>query len=90
MAEKGRKDKNTTEKSRRSPALALLLVLLIAAAFFMLSDVSFIKSARDAVMQKFGYESVDTERRPVRAAAMTELSADWMPARFRSTTASIT
>ena len=61
MAKDSHKETNTKDKSRRSPALALLLVLLIAAAFFMLSDVSFIKSARDAVMQKFGYESVDTE-----------------------------
>ena len=59
MAEKDRKDNNTKEKSRRSPALALLLVLLIAAAFFVMSDVPFIKSARDAVMEKLGYESIE-------------------------------
>ena len=59
MAEKDRKDNNTKEKSRRSPALALLLVLLIAAAFFVMSDVPFIKSAKDAVMEKLGYESIE-------------------------------
>ena len=59
MSEKDRKDRNTKEKSRRSPALALLLVLLIAAAFFVMSDVPFIKSARDAVMEKLGYESIE-------------------------------
>ena len=64
MSEKNYKDKNTKEKSRRSPALALLLVLLIAAAFFIMSDVSFIKSARDAVMEKLGYESIEPDAEP--------------------------
>ena len=64
MAEKDRKDKNTNEKSRRSPALALLLVLLIAAVFFIMSDVPFIKSARDAVMEKLGYESIEPDAEP--------------------------
>ena len=83
MAEKDRKDKNTNEKSRRSPALALLLVLLIAAVFFIMSDVPFIKSARDAVMQKFGYESVDTETEEpdngggTIAAGSTTLTNNW-------------
>lgn len=49
---------NKREKSRRSPALALLLALLIAAAFFVMSDASFIKTARDSLMQKLGYEAV--------------------------------
>ena len=61
MAEKDRKDRNTKEKSRRSPALALLLVLLIAAAFFFMSDASFVKSARDSLLLKLGYEAVDPE-----------------------------
>ena len=51
--------KNTNEKSRRSPALALLLVLLIAAAFFVMSDIPLIKSARDSLMHKLGYEAID-------------------------------
>ena len=62
MAEKDRKEtntKDTKEKSRRSPALALLLVLLIGSAFFGMSDVPFVKSARDALLQKLGYEAVD-------------------------------
>ncbi len=59
MAEKSRTEKKTTDRSRRSPALALLLVLLIAAAFFIMSDVPFIKTARDGLMQKLGYEAVD-------------------------------
>ena len=60
MAEKSRTEKKTTDRSRRSPALALLLVLLIAAAFFIMSDVPFIKTARDGLMQKLGYEAVDS------------------------------
>ena len=59
MAEKDRKKKDTKDKSRRSPALALLLVLLIAGAFFVMSDVPFVKSARDALMEKLGYESIE-------------------------------
>jgi len=52
--------KNKAEKSRRGPALALLLVLLIAAAFFLMSDISFVKSARDSLMGRLGYVSEDT------------------------------
>ncbi len=52
---------NNYSKSRRSPALALLLVLMLAGAFFFMSDVSFVKSARDALMQKIGYVAVDSE-----------------------------
>ena len=59
MAKDSRKETNKKDKSRRSPALALLLVLLIAAAFFIMSDVPFIKSARDGLMQKLGYEAVE-------------------------------
>ena len=51
--------KDNSNKSRRSPALALLLVLLIAAAFFVMSDTPFIKSARDSLMHKLGYEAID-------------------------------
>lgn len=64
MAEKDRKDKNTKEKSRRSPALALLLVLLIAAASFVMSDIPFIKGARDALMEKLGYEAIEPDAEP--------------------------
>ena len=59
MAKESRKETNTKEKSRRSPTLALLLVLLIAAAFFVMSDAPFIKSARDALLEKLGYEAVE-------------------------------
>ena len=59
MAEKGQKNRNINERSRRRPALALLLVLLLAAAFFAMSDVPFIKNARDSLMQRLGYEAVD-------------------------------
>lgn len=52
--------KNNKAKSRPRPALALLLVLLIAAAFFLLSDIGFVKSARDALMGRLGYVSEDT------------------------------
>ena len=54
MRETGNK-RNTHKKS----TLALLLVLLIAAAFFVMSDTPFIKGARDALMQKPGYEAID-------------------------------
>jgi DNA-entry nuclease len=36
-----------------------LLAVLIAAAFFVMSDAPLVKGARDALMQKLGYESVD-------------------------------
>lgn len=52
-------DKDIAKKSRRSPALALILVLLLAAAFFVMSDVPFIKGARDSLMQKLGYQAVE-------------------------------
>lgn len=59
MAKKGQDNKNKSERSRQRPALALLLVVLIAAAFFVMSDIPFVKSTRDALMQKLGYEAVD-------------------------------
>jgi len=59
MAKDRESKTNNREKSRRSPALALLLVLLLAAAVFVMSDAPFIKSARDTLMQKLGYVSVD-------------------------------
>ena len=55
------KKNNTNGKSRRRPALALVLVLLIAAVFFVMSDIPFIKGARDSLMHKLGYESVDQD-----------------------------
>ena len=61
MAQKSQDSNNTKNKSRQRPALALLLVVLLAAAFFMMSDVSFVKSARDSLMQKFGYEAIEQE-----------------------------
>ena len=59
MADKGRTEKKKNDKSRRSPALALLLVLLVAAAFFVMSDAPFIRSAREGLMQKLGYEAIE-------------------------------
>ncbi len=59
MAENSSTEKKKTDRSRRSPALALLLVLLIAAAFFVMSDMPFIKTARDGLMQKLGYEAIE-------------------------------
>jgi len=58
MADKSRTEKKKTVKSRRSPALALLLTLMLASGYFAVSDVPFIKDARDALMQKLGYEAV--------------------------------
>ena len=63
MAKQNNAKTNTTEKSRRTPALALLLVVLIAAAFFVMSDAPLVKGARDALMQKLGYEAVDESGR---------------------------
>ena len=77
MAEKDRKYKNTNEKSRRSPALALLLVLLIAAAFFFMSDVSFVKNARDSLLLKLGYETVDSETEDTENNNGTSKPAEW-------------
>ena len=54
MRESGNK-----RNSHRNPTLVLLLVLLIAAAFFVMSDAPFIKGARDALMEKLGYEAID-------------------------------
>ena len=54
-----KKDKVKGNNDRRRLVPALLLVLLITAAFFVLSDVSFVKNARDSLMQKLGYEAVD-------------------------------
>ena len=59
MAQNSQDNNNKNSRSRQRPALALLLVVLIAAAFFIMSDVPFVKSARDALMQKLGYEAVD-------------------------------
>ena len=61
MAKESQNNKNTSERSRQRPALALLLVVLIAAAFFIMSDAPFVKSARDSLMQKLGYEAIDQE-----------------------------
>ena len=61
MPKANQKNNNTDDRSRQRPALVLLLVVLIAAAFFIMSDISFVKSARDALMQKLGYEAIDQE-----------------------------
>lgn len=59
MSQKKTKDRNSENNYRRSSALALVLVLLIAAAFFVMSDAPLIKGARDSLMQKLGYEAID-------------------------------
>lgn len=46
--------------SRRKPALALLIVLLLAVLIFLFSDAPFVKSARDALMSRLGYVSEET------------------------------
>ena len=46
--------------SRRKPALALLIVLLLAVLIFLFSDATFVKNARDALMSKLGYVSEET------------------------------
>lgn len=77
MAEKDRKETNTKEKSRRSPALALLLVLLIAAAFFVMSDVPFVKSARDSLLLKLGYEAIEPEVEGPENGNDTDKPVEW-------------
>ena len=49
---------NQNQNKTRLPII-LLLVVLIACAFFIMSDASFVKSARDSLMQKLGYEAID-------------------------------
>lgn len=53
--------------SRRKPALALLIVLLLAVLIFLFSDAPFVKSARDALMIRLGYVSEErvNEEEPV-------------------------
>ena len=53
------RDKRNDNNSRRKPGRVLVLVILLAAAFFLMSDAPLVKGARDALMQKLGYESVD-------------------------------
>ena len=56
-----KKDKGKENNDRRRLVPALLLVLLITAAFFVMSDIPFVKGARDSLMQKFGYEAIEQE-----------------------------
>ena len=56
-----KKDKGKGNNNRPRLVPALLLVLLITAAFFVTSDAPFIKSARDSLMHKLGYEAIDQE-----------------------------
>ena len=60
MAKESQNNKNTRDRSRRRPALGLLLVILIAAAFFIMSDAPLIKNARDSLMHKLGYEAIES------------------------------
>ena len=51
---------NSKQNSRRKRLLpAMIIVVLLAAVFFAVSDASFIKTARDSLMQKLGYEAID-------------------------------
>ena len=61
MNQKKTKDRNSEKNYRRSPALAFVLVILIAVALFLMSDAPFIKGARDSLMHKLGYEAIDQE-----------------------------
>lgn len=61
MANTSPEKQKTSDRSRRRPALALLLVLLIAAAFFVMSDAPLVKSARDSLMHRLGYEAIDQD-----------------------------
>ena len=61
MAQNSQENNNKNSRSRQRPALALLLVVLIAAAFFIMSDIPFVKSARDSLMHRLGYEAIDQE-----------------------------
>ena len=72
--------------SRRKPALALLIVLLLAVLIFLFSDAAFIKSARDALMSRLGYVSEETAElddgdelpdSDASEAASEELSSDY-------------
>ncbi len=47
------------KNNKRSPSLILLLALLIAAAYFVMSDAPLVKSARDSLMHRLGYEAVE-------------------------------
>lgn len=64
--------KNKTAKSRRRPALALLLVLFIAAAFFLMSDIGFVKNARDSLMGRLGYVSEEETDRQAEIVEQAE------------------
>lgn len=51
---------NDNSGSRRKPALALLIVLLLAVLIFLFSDAAFVKSSRDALMSRLGYVSEES------------------------------
>lgn len=54
-----KKDNAKSNNSRRRLLPAIILVVLMAVVLFAVSDVPFVKSARDALMQKLGYEAID-------------------------------
>ena len=54
-----KKDNAKSNNSRRLLLPAIILVVLMAVVLFAVSDVPFVKSARDALMQKLGYEAID-------------------------------
>ncbi len=54
------KDSSKKKNPSKSRLLsALVIVLLLAAVLFMVSDTPLIKGARDSLMRSFGYESID-------------------------------
>ena len=56
MNKESSKQKNPNKSRLLS---ALVIVILLAAVFFMVSDAPFIKGARDTLMRSFGYEAID-------------------------------
>lgn len=57
MKKKDSGEKTIKKGSRRKPALALLIVLLLTVLIFLFSDAPFVKSVRDALMSRLGYVS---------------------------------
>lgn len=54
-----KKEDAKSNNGRKRFISAIVLVLLMAVILFAVTDVPFIKSARDSLMQKLGYEAID-------------------------------
>ena len=54
-----KKDNAKSNNSRRRLLPAIILVVLMAVVLCAVSDVPFVKSARDALMQKLGYDAIE-------------------------------